>query len=213
MNRYRPGVSFPYNPLTGTLYISSMVSEPNIFIAYKNKVKKFSSAYKEIGSGAIVGVNSAKQLPTKSNSIDYIFTDPPFGANLMYSELNFIWESWFKVKTNNSTEAIINKSQNKGLHEYHQLMRESFAECYRVLKPNRWITVVFHNSLSSVWNAIQDSLIKSGFIIAQVSVLDKKQEKTGVIFVNRKLKPPYFLTPGEEIYIPSFLRDKGGSSN
>lgn len=176
MNRFRPGVSFPYNPLTGTLYVSSMISEPNIFIAYKNKINKFANAYESISSGAMVGVSSAKKLQIKNDTIDYVFTDPPFGANLMYSELNFLWESWFKVKTNNTTEAIINKSQNKGLPEYHQLMRESFAECYRVLKPNRWITVVFHNSLSAVWNAIQDSLIKAGFVIAQVSVLDKKQK-------------------------------------
>jgi len=45
---------------------------------------------------------------------------------------------------------------------------------YRILKPNRWITVEFHNSKASVWNAIQDSLSKSGFIIAQVTILDKK---------------------------------------
>ena len=37
------------------------------------------------------------------------------------------------------------------------------------------MTVVFHNSRSSVWNAIQEAITKAGFIIAQVSILDKKQ--------------------------------------
>ena len=41
------------------------------------------------------------------NSIDYIFTDPPFGGNLNYSELNFIWEDWLKVHTTNNKEAIV----------------------------------------------------------------------------------------------------------
>ena len=106
--------------------------------------------------------------------MDYIFTDPPFGGNLMYSELNFLWEAWLKVFTNNKSEAIINKNQSKDLPDYKELMTLCFKEMYRILKPNRWITVEFHNSKASVWNAIQDSLSKSGFIIAQVTILDKK---------------------------------------
>lgn len=110
-----------------------------------------------------------------NDSIDYVFTDPPFGDNLMYSELSFVWESWLKVFTNNKSEAIINNTQNKALPEYYDLMLKSFKEYYRVLKPNRWITVEFHNSKSSVWNAIQEAMSKAGFIIANVTILDKKQ--------------------------------------
>jgi hypothetical protein len=109
------------------------------------------------------------------NSIDYIFTDPPFGSNLMYSELNFLWEAWLRVLTNNDPEAIINDTQGKALDEYRGLMTNCFEEMYRVLKPSRWITVVFHNSKASVWNAIQEALAKAGFLVAQVTVLDKKQ--------------------------------------
>lgn len=93
----------------------------------------------------------------------------------MYSELNFLWESWHKVWTNSQPEAIMNDVQLKGLNEYKELMTSCFKEMYRILKPNRWITVVFHNSKASVWNAIQDAINKAGFIIAQVTVLDKKQ--------------------------------------
>jgi hypothetical protein len=108
-------------------------------------------------------------------SCDYIFTDPPFGGNLMYSELNFLWEAWLKVFTNNKPEAIENKIQGKGLLEYQQLMTRCFQEYYRVLKPGRWMTVEFHNSRNSVWNAIQEALQHAGFVIADVRTLDKKQ--------------------------------------
>lgn len=110
-----------------------------------------------------------------SRTIDYIFTDPPFGGNLMYSELNFLWESWLKVFTNNKPEAIENKVQGKGLAEYKRLMTECFREFYRVLKPGRWMTVEFHNSKNSVWNAIQEALQAVGFVIADVRTLDKQQ--------------------------------------
>ena len=69
----------------------------------------------------------------------------------MYSELNFIQESWLKVLTNNETEAIMNKPQSKGLDEYQKLMTAAFSENYRILKPGRWMTVVFHNSQNQVW--------------------------------------------------------------
>ena len=55
-------------------------------------------------------------------------------------------------------------------------MERSFHEYYRVLKPNRWITVEFHNSRSDVWNSIQSGITKAGFVISSVSILDKKQE-------------------------------------
>jgi len=114
-------------------------------------------------------------LKSEAQSVDYVFTDPPFGGNLMYSELNFLWEAWPKVFTNNKPEAIENKVQGKGLPEYQRLMTECFKEYYRVLKPGRWMAVEFHNSKNSVWNSIQEVLQTAGFVIADVRTLDKKQ--------------------------------------
>jgi len=72
-------------------------------------------------------------------------------------------------------DAVINKFQGKGLLEYHELMRLAFQSYYRTLKPGRWLTVEFHNSRNSVWNAIQDALQSAGFVIADVRALDKEQ--------------------------------------
>ena len=101
--------------------------------------------------------------------------DPPFGYNINYSELSFLWESWLGVLTNTATEAIMSKYQRKGLLDYQELMYQSFSEYFRVLKPNRWITIEFHNSQNSVWNAIQEAVSRSGLIIADVRTIDKKQ--------------------------------------
>ncbi len=94
----------------------------------------------------------------------------------MYSELNFLWESWLKVKTNNKDEAIINEKHDKQIFEYRKLMEFSFANFYRALKPGKWITVEFSNSQASIWNAIRESIERAGFIIANVSALDKKNK-------------------------------------
>lgn len=165
-------------PLSGTYYVPSIPTEGNMIDVYAHKIKqlnRFIQVRGEIEDNIISSQSTSNLSNILSNSIDYIFTDPPFGANLMYSELNFLWESWLKVFTNNTSEAIINKTQQKGLSEYKELMESCFKEMYHILKPNRWITVEFHNSKASVWNAIQDALTKAGFIVAQVTVLDKKQ--------------------------------------
>lgn len=175
MNRYRPQVSFPYNPLSGTLYVSSMICEANPFNAYEGKIKKFVDALRNNkGNKSCISTGSTTKLLIPDNTCDYIFTDPPFGANLNYSELSFLWESWVGLITKNKYEAIVNPSMGKALLDYQELMTECFKEYYRVLKPNRWITVEFHNSKNAVWNAIQEALQKSGFIVADVRTLDKQ---------------------------------------
>jgi DNA modification methylase len=161
-------------PLSGTLYVPSLVAESNCLKLFAGKSSDFKKAF-SCNKPNMISCNSATEFLINDNTIDYIFTDPPFGSNIMYSELNHFWESWLRVFTNNNSEAIMNNTQNKGLNEYKTLMTICFKEMNRILKPNRWITVVFHNSKASIWNAIQDSLIKAGFIIAQVTVMDKKQ--------------------------------------
>jgi hypothetical protein len=154
------------------------VSEANVIVAYKNKLKKIVKGLSTVNYGnekTLVSTQSATDLANiPLSSIDYIFTDPPFGSNLWYSELNFLYEVWLKVLTNPESEAVINFTQRKNLEEYRKLMLKSFSEMFRILKPNRWITVEFHNSKASVWNAIQDALSKAGFVVAQVAILDKK---------------------------------------
>jgi hypothetical protein len=93
----------------------------------------------------------------------------------MYSEGSFLWESWLRVFTNNQSEAIVNSSQKKDLPDYRNLMFRCFSEMFKKLKPGRWITVEFHNSQASIWNAIQEAIMRAGFVVAQVTVLDKKQ--------------------------------------
>jgi len=77
--------------------------------------------------------------------------------------------------TNSKSEAIVNEAVGKQLSDYQGLMCDCFREYYRVLKPGRWMTVEFHNSKNSVWNAIQEALQRAGFVIADVRTLDKKQ--------------------------------------
>ena len=54
-------------------------------------------------------------------------------------------------------------------------MSACFTEYYRVLKPGHWMTVVFSNTQAAVWNSLQTALQEAGFVVANVSALDKMQ--------------------------------------
>lgn len=172
-NRFAPNHSRHVGPLANTLYVSGTPTEISAFNFFKQKIKE-NNIDIPLSHNVLNQVASATSYShLKDNSIDYVFTDPPFGANIMYSELNFINESWLKVFTNNKREAICNRTQNKGFLEYQNLMLKAFQEYYRVLKPGKWINIEFSNTSSAIWNSIQTSLTQAGFIVAQVFALNK----------------------------------------
>ena len=157
--------------VNGTLYIPSLSDENSIFTLLHSKLKDFSFS---LSKNVTTSCQSSTDL-WSDGSFDYVFVDPPFGANINYSELNFLWEPWLNVITNNEHEAIENNIQGKGLDDYRHLMLIGFTETYRLLKPGGWMTVEFSNTKASVWNSIQTALSDAGFVIANVSALDKQQ--------------------------------------
>jgi DNA modification methylase len=159
----------------GTLYIPSNQVEMNALELMRDRARSIASAVQnyEITDGSIVTTQSAGSINIPDDSIDYFFFDPPFGANIAYSELNSIFEAWLKVYTNNKPEAIEDRGQKKTLQDYRELITECFRRVYRMLKPGRWMTVEFSNTQAAVWNALQSALQEVGFVVANVSFLDK----------------------------------------
>ena len=159
--------------LSGTLYIGSTVSEPSPTYVLTGKIKRFGSAIPKGGPAIAITTQSLASVLIPDSSVDYVFIDPPFGDNLPYAELNFLWEAWLRVFTNSGQDAVVSGKQRKDLAVYTNMMTDCLKQVYRVLKPGRWVTVEFHNSKNAVWTAIQEALGRAGFIIADVSVLDK----------------------------------------
>ncbi|ASN03849.1 DNA methyltransferase [Virgibacillus necropolis] len=181
MNRYMPqynskekGFRALVGPMANALYFPPLSVENNFLSQALFQLNKIVNAWNDYSGNAIT-TQSSTSLNILSNSVDYIFIDPPFGANIMYSEMSFARESWLKILTNNKKEAIENNVQGKSLREYTNLMLDSFKEAFRILKQDKWITVEFSNTKASVWNAIQYALQESGFIIASVDALDKQR--------------------------------------
>jgi DNA modification methylase len=179
LNRYGPLHFSQVNRyLTGVYYVASQHAECSPWYILEGKLNRLAKAFEgslaQNGS-TLTTTGTAARLGPPENSIDYVFTDPPFGENIYYADLNFLVESWHRVITNATPEAIVDKFKKKGLPEYQQLMQRCFEEYCRVMKPGRWMTVVFHNSRNAVWNAIQEAMLAAGFVVADVRTLDKQQ--------------------------------------
>ena len=176
-NYFYGGGGWNAGHLKGTLYVPNAPVETSVLEQISDKVSALSRAAEFLPKRKdnLQYVGSADNLTIEDNSVDYIFVDPPFGANINYSELNFLPEPWLKVITNNHHEAIENSGQNKSADFYRDMMVRCFREFYRILKPGKWITIEFSNTSSAVWNSIQLAITSAGLIIANVSALDKKQ--------------------------------------
>lgn len=202
-------------PMSGTLYIPSLLKELNV-LTFLEKALEIQQVrnYAKQGNVLVSSQSTTDYRQIPPNSIDYIFTDPPFGDNLMYSELNFLWESWLKVKTQNRCEAIVNNSQNKAVPDYMRLMERCFTEYFRILKPGRWITVEFHNSKNSVWNAIQSALSMAGFIVADVRTLDKQHSSYNQVNASSQaIKQDLVISAykPKESFLHSFISSAGNA--
>ena len=185
-------------PLSGTLYVSSLITPPHVLRTFERNAKTIGESLVNPVSklrGQVVSTQSANCLPNiPENSVDYIFTDPPFGHNFDYSELNFFWEAFLSVFTSQTSEAIVSTSQKKGVEEYRHLMEACLQEYYRVLKPGHWITVEFSNTKAAVWNAIQTALERCGFVVANVASLDKKQHSFKAVMTPTAVKQDLIIT-------------------
>jgi hypothetical protein len=126
-------------------------------------------------------VGSATQLGLPDGSIDYVFTDPPFGSNIFYSDMNLFHEAWLGRLTDDEVEAVVDRSgtsaDRRTAERYERLLESAFRECFRVLKPHGWLSLVFSNSTGRMWAVVQRATARAGFRIdpAAISVLDKGQ--------------------------------------
>lgn len=190
VSRLNTNLSKTAGILAGTLYVPSNQIEYSVIEMISYRIKDVASylGKRDRKTRQIVFTGSTGRSLLPDNCLDYVFVDPPFGSNLNYSELNFLWEAWLKVFTNRKPEAIENKVHGKSLSDYRALMLTCFREIFRALKPGRWMTVEFSNTKASVWNAIQISLQEAGFVVANVSALDKKQGTLKAVTTNTAVK-------------------------
>jgi hypothetical protein len=219
MNRYQAiqqgklGGSQVNRQMTGVYYISSLVSEchPRYNLAGSQPargkrralVKTWEASPARLGQVSI-STGSSTSIDLPDASVDYVFVDPPFGSNIYYADLAYLVESWHRVGTDPSEEAIVNQSKRvpRTIAQYGALMQRCFDEFYRVLKPGRWMTVEFSNSSNQVWLTIQHALARAGFVVADTRIIDKLEGSYRGVTAKNAVKRDLAITvykPTEEL--------------
>jgi 16S rRNA G966 N2-methylase RsmD len=190
--RYQWSAQRPLNAQNQTYYIAPVYYEWNVFELFERKIEAAIRASSEVFKSGTLFERSLGQWTSYTlasaddlghlhdNAVDYIFTDPPFGSNIFYSDMNLFHEAWLGRVTDHDREAVMHTTGKKKAgtaDRYETLLRGAFVEAFRVLKPGRYISVVFGNSNGRIWGLVQRALRAAGFEEApvHVAILDKGQ--------------------------------------
>lgn len=110
--------------------------------------------------------DATKLKEIETQSIDFIYTDPPYEGKIPYLDLSTLWNAWLDLPVDESLkerECIEKGSLEKSKDEYISLMSESLKQMYRVLKPNRWLAFVFQSKNSTLWETLVQEAERIGF--------------------------------------------------
>jgi DNA modification methylase/plasmid maintenance system antidote protein VapI len=220
--RYQWNQKRPTNVLSGTLYVSSLFYEFNVFRLFERKlraaIRLYQATQRAKGRAAVACSSATALTVVPDESIDYVFTDPPFGSNIYYADCSLLWEAWLGPYTDREREIVVNRALKpeqggKDLADYQRLLTDAFREIRRVLKADRWASVVFHNSSAEVWEAVRKACMDAGFTLGSALMFDKRQKSfkglkgalegervaTYDVVLNLQKRTPIFATTGSAV--------------
>lgn len=193
--RYQWSPMRPLNAANANYYVAPVFYEWNIFELYLRKVEAvirsddwlrsvrgedtLFSAGDFTQPDVRYEIGSAESIDLPDNSVDYIFTDPPFGSNLFYADMALFQEAWLGGFTDVDQEAVVDRGSKKqrSASRYEEMLTAALRECRRVLKVGGRVSMVFGNSSGSMWSLVQRAIRNAGFRIQpnELVVLNKGQ--------------------------------------
>jgi 16S rRNA G966 N2-methylase RsmD len=99
------------------------------------------------------------------DEMDYIFTDPPYGGHISYLDLSTLWNHWLGQQLASQTRAkelIVGGELNFSQELYTRRLGESVRACLRMLKPGRWLSLVFQHWDTAYFDALLSSAAEAG---------------------------------------------------
>lgn len=170
-------------------WVPKVHTERNVFDCFKMRCEAVFKGKSEIESlnsdlASIYTESSVNLNFIESDSIDYIFTDPPYGESIAYLALSHFWNSWFHSDVNYEQEIILDPYRKKNILDFENLISNVFKELYRILKPNKFLSFTFHNRDLKVWKAILEGVMLSGFELVNI-VMQPQAVSSGTQGINK----------------------------
>ena len=179
--------------MTG-FYIASNYIENNVLHYYKNRLNKairgkdeylrivaskdnlFTSKQTVNSVDYSITRFDARNLKIDDNSVDYVFTDPPYGDSVPYFEQSILWNSWLQLTPDYDSEIVISDSHSrkKNLCQFEADIHRAISEIYRVLKPEKYFSITFHSLSGLEWKALSNACVKNNFQVVKYEWLEQK---------------------------------------
>ena len=194
----------------GTYYIPQVEHDIHVGKFMEEAFGDMLRGYQELhgfGTDVFISTEDAQKINLPDNSVDYIFTDPPYGGTVQYGELNFAWEAWLGCDTAwHEAEIVVNEQRNKGEGDWAGRMRNALSEAARVLKPGRTMSVCYHDTSDGTWELLQDLTAEAGFVPEDAKTalyIESKMKTTNQYFAEKVNKRDLVINfrkpkPGEE---------------
>lgn len=147
---------------------------------FENRVSKSLDSVRDLVAngapfslGKVENIDS-RTMPLDDESVDYIFTDPPYGGEgIQYGELSVLWCLWLSERQDLTAEIAFNPYRKLDQDHYALGLRRVFLECYRVLRPGKWMTVTFANKDPIVWDALMNACRSAGFTLVTAAPMKR----------------------------------------
>ena len=133
----------------------------------------------------------------RPGSVDYVFTDPPYGGNIAYLDLSTMWNSWlgFEVSRRSREEEVIEGGDCRHSKEHYiTLLRQSIQQVSQVLKPHGWLSLVFEHKNVAFYSAIIEAAEDEGLHHSNTVL-----QSLDVVWSMHKKKNPMRVLSGELI--------------
>ncbi|MEA3078186.1 MAG: hypothetical protein QOF60_3094 [Actinomycetota bacterium] len=179
--RYQWSKQRPLNAANANYYVAPVFYEWNVFDLFLRKVEavirsdewvraRVSAAQSDrlpADVDVTYELGSAEAVPLADGSVDYVFTDPPFGSNLFYADMALFQEAWLGEFTDSTLEAVVDRGARKqrSVSRYEQLLTAALSECRRILKSGGRISMVFGNSTGAMWSLVQRAIHNAGLLV------------------------------------------------
>jgi len=183
----------------------------DIITYFDSRYKKILAAKKELETACLLNQKTLDQMNANAKimkgsatdlsflpkeSVDYIYTDPPYGKKIPYLDLSAMWNAWLDLEVTEddyAKEAIEGGEHNKSKDDYNSLIAKSIQEMYRVLKFDHWLSFVFAHKDPEFWHLIVETCEKCGFEYA--GAVPQKNGQTSF----KKRQHPFTVLSGQLI--------------
>lgn len=191
--RYQWSKQRPLNAANANYYVAAVFYEWNVYSLFTRKIKAVLKSDNYVRSSRLGNVEpgninvpdvtyelgSADKIALENASVDYVFTDPPFGSNLFYADMALFQEAWIGNFTDVEQEAVIDRSRDgkRTAARYETLLTDALRECARIVRPGGHISMVFGNSTGRVWGLVQRAIANAGLMLEpeKIVILNKGQ--------------------------------------